>query len=304
MNLRIKLILMLLLLALLTACGTNTDLDNDPDDNDALLFGTENTLDIVTWNLREFPWQGQETLEALAQMIPRVKADIIALQEINDYSAFQTLSGMIPGYSTFVYSATSSYRLAFIYKTDAVDVDSVYTIYENQTNPFPRAPYVLKVNWRDNSYYVINNHLKAYGDNFIDEMDDWDDEVRRRLACQLLNQYISTELPDERVVVLGDMNDQIQEPVEYNVFTVFLDRPDEYRFATMPIALNPTFDTVSYPNSNSIIDHIMITNELYEGFGAAGSVCKAIQAEKWYGSWTNYTSQISDHRPVGIRLAY
>ncbi len=102
---------------------------------------------------------------------------------------------------------------------------------------------------------MINNHLKAFGDNFIDETDDWDEEVRRRLACQLLDQYIRTELPDERVVCWG-YERQIQEPEAYNVFMVFLNRPEEYYFTTMPIALAPSFNTVSYPNSNSQIDQI------------------------------------------------
>ena len=66
---RTTLALLMLLLLFLAACGTNTDLDDDPDNNDALLFGTDNSLDIITWNLREFPWQGAETLEALAQII-------------------------------------------------------------------------------------------------------------------------------------------------------------------------------------------------------------------------------------------
>jgi endonuclease/exonuclease/phosphatase family metal-dependent hydrolase len=299
----LKCLAIVLLLLSLWACGTNTDLDNDPDQTDVLLFGTDNTLDIVTWNLREFPWLGQTTLDALAQIIPRVRADIIAFQEINDFSSFMALDAMLPDYQAYVSTATSSYRLAYLYNINTVAINEDYFIYPDQGNPFPRPPYIVKAEWRGQNYYVINNHLKAFGDNFIDETDDWDEEVRRRLACQLLDQYIRTELPDERVVVLGDMNDQIQEPEAYNVFMVFLNRPEEYYFTTMPIALAPSFNTVSYPNSNSQIDQIMITNELFDEFATGGSICKSLLIEKFYGNWVNYSNQISDHRPVGIRLA-
>ena len=44
--------------------------------------------------------------------------------------------------------------------------------------------------------------------------------MRRRLACQKLDNYISISI-DKKVIVLGDMNDQIAEPEDYNVFLVF-----------------------------------------------------------------------------------
>jgi len=288
-------------LFLFWGCGTNTNLTPDIDE-DSLIFGTDETLDIVTWNLREFPWQGSQTIEALAQLIPLLKVDVIAFQEINDYSAFNTLASMIPGYDACISNATTSYRLAYLYNTSTVEMLDQYTIYNEDSNPFPRPPYILKARWNAQEYYLIDNHLKAYGDNYIDETDDWDEEVRRRLACEMLDQYISTNLGDKNVVVMGDMNDQIAEPAAYNVFLAFLNKPDEYLFATMPIALNPTYNTVSYPNSNSQIDQILITNELFDDFAAADSVCSSLLVENWFGSWTNYSSQISDHRPVGIRL--
>ncbi len=299
MRYKIRTAALLMLLLILLSCGKNTILK--PDETEGIAFGTENTLDIVTWNLKMFP-EGTD-LVSLQQMIPAVKADVIAFQEIMDYNAFLQLAEAIPYYDAYIYDATSEYRLAFLYDSRTVTVNDQYTIYNNDSNPFPRPPYVLDISWRGQQYYIINNHLKAYGDNFIDETDSYDEEVRRRLACQMLDTYISTNLADAKVIVLGDMNDQIAEPREYNVFLSFLDKPGQYQFADMPIAQSPNYNNVSYPASLSHIDHILITNELFSDFTAAASYCKTILAEKWLLSWANYAAGISDHRPVGIRLA-
>jgi endonuclease/exonuclease/phosphatase family metal-dependent hydrolase len=285
MKSKIRLYFALLMLMLFLGCGKNTALEPISPDPVSLVFGTESTLDIVTWNLQLFPRTDTDK-SAIAQMIATIDADIIAFQEIMDYNAFVELASMLPNYNAYVYNATSSYRLAYLYDNRTITVRNNYTIYNGQSTPFPRPPYVLEVTWRGNDYYIINNHLKAYDDNVIVEGDPYDNEYRRKLACQKLHQYISTTLPNDRVVVLGDMNDQLADPPEYNVFMTFIDAPDE-----------------SYPSYTSHIDHILITNELFEDFAATDSYCRTIRAETWFSSLTEYKKYVSDHRPVGIRLA-
>ncbi|MDY0151099.1 MAG: endonuclease/exonuclease/phosphatase family protein [Candidatus Cloacimonas sp.] len=293
-------ILALILLLVMAACGKNTPLNPVTTDPTDISFGTPTTLDVVSWNLKLFP-EGTN-LDALAQMIPAINADVIAFQEIMDMDAFNDLAASIPYYNAFVYAATSDYRLAYLYDTRTVTVNDQYTIYNNDSNPFPRPPYVLDITWNNANYKIINNHLKAYGDNVIVENDTWDEEYRRRLACQMLDSYIAQYMATDNVIVLGDMNDQIAEPPEYNVFLSFINKPAEYLFADMPIAVAPTYNTVSYPGSLSHLDHILISNELFADFSAADSYCSVIQAEKWLVNWGTYASTISDHRPIGIRL--
>lgn len=298
---KIMILASIAILMILGGCGKNTVLPPHGD-SDVVVFGTDTTFDVVTWNLREFPWLGETTVEALAQLIPLLKADVIAFQEINSYAPFNELAGILPDYDAYISNATSSYRLAYLVNNKTVQVEDNYTIFNSDSNPFPRPPYILKAKWNEQEYYVIDNHLKAYGDNYIDESDDWDEEVRRRLACEMLDEYISAELGDKKVIVVGDFNDQIAEPATYNVFMSFINKPAEYQFADMPIAQNPTYSTVSYPASSSHIDHVLITNELFDSFAEADSTCRSILVEEWFGSWSNYSGQISDHRPVGIRL--
>ena len=285
------------------SCGSNTKLE-DPGELSPIEFGMANTFEVLTWNLRDFPLNNAQTLQELAEIIPQLKVDVLAFQEIQDTNAFYDLARMLPDYEAHVSTATSLYRLAYLYNTRYVSINDVYPIYTNDSNPFPRPPYVLDLNWGAQNIILVNNHLKAYGDNYIDEDDPWDEERRRRLACEKLDYYISTNWDDKAVVVLGDMNDQIAEPEEYNVFMAFISQPDKYQFADMYIAQNPTYTNVSYPTMLSHIDHILITDELFESFAMTDSKCETIQVENVMGTWQNYYNQISDHRPVDLRLQF
>lgn len=297
----IGILLLLVLILFISSCGENQKLTPPIGDDTELLFGTDTTLDIVTWNLKLFPLDAN-TVNLLSEIIPQMKADVIAFQEIMDYTQFQALAERIPHYQSWVYNATSLYRLAYLYDTRTVTVNDVYTIFNGDSNPFPRPPYVLDITFANQDYFIINNHFKALGDNYIDTSDSWDEEMRRLNASTKVDQYIRENLYEERVIVLGDLNDQIQEPENTNVFMPFLNRPDEYSFATMPIAMNPTPNTVSYPSYNSILDHILITNELFTDFSVAGNICRVIRVENHVGGLSAYYQLISDHRPVGIRL--
>lgn len=78
-----------------------------------------------------------------------------------------------------------------------------------------------------------------------------------------------------------------------------MNKPEEYYFADMPIALSPTYSNVSYPSSPAYIDHILITNELFADFENAGSYCKTILAENWMLELEYLFFTISDHRTRG-----
>ncbi|MDZ4121577.1 MAG: endonuclease/exonuclease/phosphatase family protein [Candidatus Cloacimonadaceae bacterium] len=294
---------LLAMMMVLCSCGTNTKIIN-PETPPSLAFGTDATFDVATWNLRTFPVNGNTTLDHLARLIPLLKLELIAFQEINSHSAMIQLDERLADYSSYISEATSSYRLAYLYDNRSITVHDAYPIMMGMQNPFPRPPYVIHLTWRDEEIYVINNHLKAYGDNIIDETDEWDEERRRIMANQLLDQYIVTNLPNDKVIVLGDFNDEIQEGPESNVFMAFINKPDEYYFTTMPIAQNITYSNASYPTWPSHIDHILITNELFDAFEASGRYCRTIIIENAMGTWQNYYANVSDHRPVGLRLKF
>jgi hypothetical protein len=152
------------------------------------------------------------------------------------------------------------------------------------------------------TYFFINNHLKAGGDGILDLSDPEDEENRRYNACYLLDEYISTELNDENVILLGDLNDELIDEYENNVFRAFFEKPDDYLFADMAIAEGPS-TYWSFPNTLSHIDHLLITNELFDEFeNPATEIITLIFDEYFWNGWEGYYNNISDHRPVGLKL--
>jgi hypothetical protein len=54
-----------------------------------------------------------------------------------DASAFYDLANQIPYYNAYVYSATTSYRLAYLYDTRTVTVNQDYTLFTGQKTLSP-----------------------------------------------------------------------------------------------------------------------------------------------------------------------
>jgi exonuclease III len=298
---------LIILLALVGAisCGTNVNITN-PNISDTLgmAFGTETTFDVITWNIENFPKSNPETTVLLRTLLPNLRADCIAVQEVHSTSAFSQLVNQMPGWAYFL-SSSGDTKTAIIYNTATVQVDSSATIFTGMSNPFPRAPLLVRLHWNGQEIILISMHLKAYGDNIIDETDPNDEEMRRRYACELLDEYVSQNFNDSKVIIVGDMNDQIQEPPSSNVFTAFLDKPDQYLFADMPIAHNLTQQNCSYPGYMSHIDHILITNELFTALSNSTNWVRTINIENYIaGGMTTYNQYISDHRPVGARFRF
>lgn len=203
---------------LLFSCGTNHKL-TPPENISILEFGTEATLEVVTWNLKTFPLNNN-TIQTISQIIPQFKVDIIACQEIMDQNAFYQLASAIPHYEALVSMLLVAIDLPiYIIRKPFKLTRFIQYMWGEQS--ISQTSYVLDFNYKGENFICINNHLKALGDNYIDETDSWDEEVRRRLACQKLDQYIAEHFPDKRVIVVGDMNDQIAEPPSTNVFQVF-----------------------------------------------------------------------------------
>ena len=59
-------------------------------------FGGSNSLDVITWNIENFPKNGQQTIDSVAVIIQSLDADVIALQEIMNVSDFNNLLSLLP----------------------------------------------------------------------------------------------------------------------------------------------------------------------------------------------------------------
>jgi hypothetical protein len=151
---------------------------------------------------------------------------------------------------------------------------------------------------------VINNHFKCCGDGIMDINDDWDQETRRFDASNLLKDFIDYYFPDSNVIVLGDLNDLLTDNSSNNVFRSIINDPANFRFTDMNIANGSIIDW-SYPSWPSHLDHILVSNELFEEINHPDAEVSTIKIDEFLpGGWQEYYSNISDHRPVAQRFVF
>ena len=287
----------MILVALFIATGLSMNSQN----LDGLTFGTDSTLDVMTWNIERFPKNGQATLTYVVDIIEALDVDVIALQEIDSKSRFEELVDNLDGWEGF-YSNAEFAPLAYVYKPDVIAVREIYQIYTGMTRVFPRPPYVMDLEYRGERIILINNHFKCCGDGVLESEDDWDEETRRLDASNMLDEYVSENFPDNNVMILGDLNDIITDDFDDNVFRAFTDAPENYAFADMDIA-NGNFSGWSFPNWPSHIDHILVTNELFEALGNSTSDIQTIKVDEFLdGGFDEYDDNVSDHRPVALKI--
>lgn len=300
-------------LLLLGGCGESTTrTPGEPTDDiwlDGLSFGSDGTVDVLTWNMKGFPMTGS-TVDYLIGAVERLEPDLVGFQEIEDefnVGAFADVLDGLEGYDGFLSDSDYYINLAWLWRTETVIVDDVYEIYQDDGTAFPRHPLVVEAVAHGTPMTLINNHFKAQ-DSSDDDVIDWGDyndtQFRRALACQLLDQWVDAEKADEAVVILGDLNDSLTD-IHANVFEIFLDDPDHWRFADMDIATGPVteFSYWSRTFGYNHLDHILVSDELFAGLEEGGPTVETIRVDHYLrGGLSEYHSEMSDHLPVGMRL--
>ncbi len=268
--------------------------------------GTDTTLEITTWNLEHFAKKGDETVAAVVQAIESMDVDIIALQEIQNFTYFRQMRQALEGWDgDRATSAGYDINLAFLYRVDGdLEVDSVYEIMVEFRREFPRRPLVLEGRYNEIPIVVINNHFKCCGNGTIDEEDEWDEETRRRDASLLLDEFIRDNYAGKHVVVVGDFNDSLTDVPARNVFQNFIDAPDDYRFVDMGIAEGPGSGW-SFPGWPSHLDHILVGGSLFDAFSGKDAAVMVVPLHTYFpNGLTGYDPLISDHLPVVLKMGF
>ncbi len=270
-----------------------------------LSFGTDSTFEVATWNIERFPKNGQTTVGYVKDIIEALDIDLLAIQEVVDTIAFNTMVDSLASYNGYLESSWFA-GLAYIYKPEILQINSIYEIYTTSQywSTFPRSPMVMDLNYMDERIIVINNHFKCCGDGIFDKNNQTDEETRRYNATKLLKEYIDTNFPNENAMVVGDLNDMLTDNTSNNVFQELIDDSTNYLFADTEIAKGTNTEW-SFPTWPSHLDHILITNELFDEFEDENSSISTIKIDEYVdGGWREYDNNISDHRPVAIKLHF
>ncbi|TAJ15631.1 endonuclease [Marinilabiliaceae bacterium JC017] len=281
----------ILSLFVLVACqrvGREKGADSRINYGACVVPGQEKLFEIATLNLKEFPVDGDSTIEYVAALVKQLDVDVIALQEIESADRLKQLIDVMEGWEgLFSPVKTWSMSLAYIYKRSEVSLDasSVEALFTDDHSAFPRPPFKINVTHLPTGIncHLINIHLKCCSGE--------ENETRRRKAAIKLKRYMDRQLPQEYVVLLGDFNDRIdQSTTAENVFFDFITDSGNYRFADMAIAKGSS-DYWSFPGWPSHLDHILITNEWFSRVDTTYTLRPDVCVDA-------YLTKASDHRPV------
>jgi trimeric autotransporter adhesin len=295
-------------------------------------FDQSKTLDIVSYNIEWFggingPVNDSLQIENSIKLLKRINADVYGLTEIVDTSALLRLATSIGkdsdeyGYyvskhaSQVSNSIDTNYmnaqKLAFIYRKSEIKPIKIEPLF--YTTDQTSAAYF---NWASGRFPLLMNaevtisgvrkeiifiliHGKA--------QNSADAYSRRKNAAQSLYDYVTTQLKDKSVVILGDYNDDLDFTIgavdlvgadwpasSYDKFT-----NDTMQFlpATLALSLAKETSTVGYVD---VIDHIIMTKNLQQNF-----INNSAQIlDEFANSLPNYSTTTSDHFPVKVRLRF
>ena len=137
--------IILFLILIISSCSKENEISFD-----LINFGTNETLDIITWNIENYPKENYLTTEYVSNFINSFNdIDIIALQEIANEEAFLNIIPLLldNGWEGFRSEDTNNQELSYLINTEHVNIlTQPYEILSDEEYYFAyRAPYVIEL---------------------------------------------------------------------------------------------------------------------------------------------------------------
>jgi endonuclease/exonuclease/phosphatase family metal-dependent hydrolase len=256
--------------------------------------GSDDSLDIATWNIENFP-QFDNTARIAADLIVSLGLDLVAVQEIADIDSFNELDARLPDHqgilSVHTYGNGSYQKVGYLYRADLMTITDQVLLFLDEGYVFPRPPLQVTVTVEGADppvdFIAIVVHLKAGG--------SFEDQDRRDRAVDLLAAHVEQLVAevDRDVIILGDFNEITTDSDGQEVLGPFLSSA-AYRFRSQALAEAGEF---SFVPSERLIDHIITTVALDDEFGGATVVIPRLDQDV-----AGYLSVVSDHLPVVIQM--
>ncbi len=247
---------------------------------------TAASLSVMTWNIETYPMTSSSA-SMVEQLILQMLPDVLAIQEIDQYRAFNELANTLEDYEGMqVFDPRNFLRVGLLYNTKRVTLLESETLFEDNGYAFPRPPLRVRVQpiGSDFDLDIIVLHLKARSDE--------ESFLRRRRAIEVLDEWMRDRVATEPdIALVGDLNDRLEDPPDRNAFTPLLDAADRYRFLTAPLVEERQYSYIPFPG---LIDHIMVTSDALEEYGVEGTT-QVIPLDL---TVPGYLDHVSDHRPV------
>lgn len=309
--------------------GGGDDNTNPYDFPNAINYNVANQIEVVTWNIRQFP-QHSSTKEQVKSLLEIWNADIYLMQEISSESELISMVNAMPNYSYVMDEESGNLGFALVYKNENVTYVSKNELWADTSNSSSgcngdylncklyqfasRPPMESYLTWTDGTktmnLYVINVHYKCCGSDSYDANDLTNEATRRHHASLLLTDYLLNNRENDNVILVGDFNNVGSQSITNPTLSPFsdsnsFDSADSFRLTDLNILEGPASGyswqgwTSSYAPSH--LDHIIINEPLFS-YQAASSVEVIALPTQTGASNTNVSNRISDHQPVIYRF--
>ena len=263
------------------------------------------TIDITTWNLEWFGWADSTRgpfnkdlqRQRVRTIMDTIKADIYALQEVLTDEALASLSDSIVGGYRRIFNSDipSDQKMAYIYNPATITPVSTGLAVNGGSQAWANGRFPLRMTFDiagGKRMVVFNIHAKA-----TDSATAQNDYQRRKTDAETFHAYLRDFYNDSSVVVLGDFNDRL---VGTNIdstlpscYGVFTNDTQGWKATTLPLEQEGLSSYLGF--NRSFIDHIIINRNLVPVYYRA-----YLESPERY--LTSYSSTVSDHRPVTLRL--
>lgn len=275
--------------------------------------GTAATLDVASWNIEWFGATGSgpsnETLQLqnARDVINGTGFDIWGVAEITGQSAWNSLESQLSGYTGFLasesvvtngaaYYGSTEQKVGILYRSSMATLLGAKVILTANDSDFAGRPPLevrlrVTLNGATEDVVVIVLHMKAFND-----ATSWQKRVN---ASNALKAYLDATWPTQKVIVVGDWNDDVDTSItagKATPFANFVNDAADYAFPTRALSLAGISSTTSYPD---LIDHHLATNELYGTLVPASA--QVYRVDSYIAS---YDATTSDHFPVLSRYTF
>ncbi len=305
-----------LLCSFLAACGPGSALYGTGEDRAAELGrtlttvpaqGSADRLDVGQWNLEWFGSPGLAPFDdALQQanardVISGSAVELWALIEVVDGARFEALKAQLPGFDGLVANdprvaggaasyTTGEQKPAVLFRADLFRLKSARVVLAQYDADFAGRPPLevtleAKLGAETTQLTLLLLHMKAGSDGT---------SYQKRLnAAAALKAYLDAEHPADKVLVLGDWNDDVDTSIRAGLASPYAALGADgarYTFLTAGLSAAGEHSTLGYPD---MIDHQLATDEL--AALCAPEATRVFHVESLVAAYRDTTS---DHLPV------
>ncbi|WP_031425283.1 endonuclease/exonuclease/phosphatase family protein [Flavimarina sp. Hel_I_48] len=266
--------------------------------------------------------------DSVLTVLKGIDADVFAVEEISDDVLFAELVSLLPGYD-YILSDAVSYpdgtppfqKVGFIYKTETVTPIKTQALlatihpyynggdasalvnYPAEADRFyasGRLPFLMTANVtiNGNSQEIDLIALHARANSGTSAQNRYD---MRKYDVEVLKDSLDVQFADRKVILMGDYNDDVDETVADGINTTvssYVEYVNDAANYSVVTSVLSDEGKRSYVFRENMIDHILITDELFDTY-LEGS---ATVNYEYYDA--DYTQTASDHFPVSARFKW